>query len=62
MSDHDGYTISAPPCAEHPPLEDWPMRNLLLGTCPGCGCGGFDDRAIGRMIRARQLIREREAA
>lgn len=61
MSARDDYTIALPPCATHPPLSEWPMKNLLTHTCPACGASAYGDRPIGRMVRAWQLIREAEA-
>jgi Zn ribbon nucleic-acid-binding protein len=54
----DGVTISLPPCDQHPPLARWPMRNLIFSSCPACG-HAVPREVTWRMVRARQLIRER---
>lgn len=55
------HTIAIPPCDEHPPWRDWPDVNLIAGTCPRCMAFIADGTSAARELRARQLIREREA-
>jgi hypothetical protein len=57
---HDGRTVAAPLCVEHPPLKDWPGRNLALGTCPRCGCWLDNGKEVAREINARELVRALE--
>lgn len=54
-------TIALPRCEpDHPPRSTWPDKNLIQGICPSCGCHeGSDGRKAGRMLRARELIRQR---
>lgn len=57
--DRDGVTISVPACEKHPDPNDWPARNLILGTCPVCGHGGvLDGMQASRILRARRLGQE----
>lgn len=52
----DGRTISQPPCDTHPPLRDWPAKNLINDTCPTCGqCQVFPEATV-RELRLRRVV------
>jgi hypothetical protein len=54
--DSAGVTIAIPACDEHPPLSEWPEKNLITGQCPSCGCGGIvDGWAAARVLKGRRL-------
>lgn len=42
-------------CEMCPPLEEWPIRSLILSLCPVCYAHA-DEVITARMLRARQLI------
>jgi len=53
---YDGHTNAIRPCEVHPPLSEWPMRNLLTHTCPACGRTELAMRGDGQSDPIRRLI------
>ena len=53
-------TIAISHCVEHPPMIEWPDRNLATGACPCCH-GRLPDVREGvkavRILAARRLLR-----
>lgn len=58
MTTDYGKTIVVPFCATCPPLEDWPRKHLILGTCPDCGKG---NARAWRLAAAQRIIDQRNA-
>ncbi len=53
---HDGHTIAVPHCAACPLLQEWPIRSLIMGTCPRCG---QHDGKAWRMLIAFKVMASR---
>lgn len=60
-SAEDGRTYALPHCDRCPPLASMPTRSLIVGTCPECG-RPIDGQVAARVLRARQLVKERTDA
>ena len=54
----DGHTISLPACEKHPPLREWPIKNLIESSCPRC-THAYDPDKTARELKARRLIATR---
>jgi hypothetical protein len=43
---------------DHPPLERWPDKALILGACPKCGTTQLHtDEVTARVLNAREIAR-----
>ncbi len=55
----DGITIAMKVCEPaHPPLKDWPAKNLIEASCPAC-THLYRPDLCERELKARRLLETR---